>query len=268
MKVFFDMNNLAMRTFYINQQNDPSYDFWKYLMFEHVLNFVVDVSDQEDISEVVLAVDAGNYWRKDIYAPYKADRKKHRDDSIDWDEVFAVYKEFQRTIKKYLPWKVISVPKCEADDVIATLVRDTDERCVVHSGDSDYVQLLVDNVQVFSPSKGWLAFPLTLKLNGKEYLFADKDEYCKYAVLCGQGGKDNVYNVRTPTDWEPSETKKRKPPFGPAKAMKLIRENSVEEWLLKEGVRENYVRNQDLILFDRIPEWVRKSVREQAQECT
>ena len=42
-------------------------------------------------NDVILACDGFNYWRKEQFAPYKASRKKARDDSkLDWKFVFEI----------------------------------------------------------------------------------------------------------------------------------------------------------------------------------
>jgi hypothetical protein len=67
--------------------------------------------------------------------------------------------------------------------------------------------------------------------------------------------KDNVFNVRTPTDWQPTDQSKRKPPFGVKAAEKAMKAPEGQAaYLEKIGCTSTYERNRQLIDFNCIPE--------------
>ena len=47
---------------------------------------------QSEYGEIVIACDDRNYWRKQVFPYYKANRKKNRDASeINWNQVFDIF---------------------------------------------------------------------------------------------------------------------------------------------------------------------------------
>lgn len=112
----------------------------------------------KEYGEVVIAADGKFNWRKDYYPQYKAARKKGRDESdFDWKEAFRILNEVREEIKENMPYKVLHIDKCEADDVIGTLVENTAEfgnwePVMIISSDKDFAQLQrFDHVAQFSP---------------------------------------------------------------------------------------------------------------------
>jgi 5'-3' exonuclease len=256
------MNNLAMRLLHlpaINATSDrPNWDFWKYLMFSNIYDFLIYVFEEnpDEVIEITLACDKKEgSWRSKLYTPYKGNRVKRQD--IDWDLVFAQLGSFLYNIETLLPWKVIAINGCEADDIIAVVSRDAEAkgiRTIIHSGDSDYLQLKSDKIDIYVPHRDeYIDFPCTVNIANTKVRCNSPEEFLQLAVLTGQGCKDNVYNIKTPTDWQPTEEKKRKPPFGVKAAQKILNEG-LETSLEKLGFTDNYYRNKTLIDFACIPE--------------
>jgi 5'-3' exonuclease len=62
-------------------------------------------------------------------------------------------------IKTFLPYKVIEVETCEADDIIATLIKRVkrvvspahEKKVLILSGDKDFIQLHKENVKQYNP---------------------------------------------------------------------------------------------------------------------
>ena len=76
----------------------------------------------KEYGELVICCDAQNYWRKGIFPHYKANRKKSRDSSgLDWNKLFEALNKIRDEIRDYLPYKVIRIDRCEADDIIAAI---------------------------------------------------------------------------------------------------------------------------------------------------
>lgn len=98
----------------------------------------------------------GRSWRKDFYAPYKANRaetraamtaKEAEEDKIFW-ETFDKFKEF---IIDKTNCTVLHHPQLEADDLIAGFIRThPDDNHVVISTDSDFHQLIAPNVKQYN----------------------------------------------------------------------------------------------------------------------
>ena len=259
-RLFFDWNNLAMRLLHmpsVNIKTEPRYDFLAYLIFDNIYTEALKLAHETDKLEVILACDAHDgYWRKEIYPPYKADRVRSTD--IDWETAYAKLDNLKKIIAENTPWKVITVPHCEADDIIAVLSRaSTRTPCTVFSGDSDYLQLVSDNIRVFNPHYGeYVEFPNEIKISNGTTYCEDPEEFLALCILTGQGGKDNVYNVKTPTDFV-KEAGKRKPPLGLKGAIKIL--DDPEEFE-KYSSMENYERNKNLIDFSMIPYEIKKNV--------
>ena len=97
-----------------------------------------------------------------------------------------------------------------------------------------------------------------VKVGSAACLVSSKQDFVTLACMTGQGGKDNVYNIATPVDWQATDTKKRKPPFGTKAALKVWeqankQENILQEILSKKGMLTNYERNKLLIDLEQIP---------------
>lgn len=234
------------------------------MIFTIMYDFVVQCTEQfepGDTVDVVLALDSrGGYWRRDLYPPYKADRAEKRAvGGIDWPCAYAEFDKLTSTIDAFTPWKAVRATKCEADDVIYALsqlhqAENPDSIVIIHSGDSDYLQLVSDKVLLYSPiQKEFVDFPHVYSLSGGKVLCESPAEYLDYAIITGQGGKDNVYNIKTPTDWD-ATAGKRKPGCGIAAARKMMASmEGLETCLRNNGLWENYERTRQLIDMCALP---------------
>src|SRR5690348_3760357 len=81
-------------------------------------------------------------FRAELYPEYKANRKEA-------PEELSVQMEYFPKIVQGLGWPCLAVPGVEADDVIATLVREARERgweVVIYSADKDIMQMIGEGV--------------------------------------------------------------------------------------------------------------------------
>lgn len=104
--------------------------------------------------EIVFACDDKNNWRRTTFPYYKANRKKDRSDSsMDWNMMLGYLNELKAEFKENLPYKFLQVDTAEADDIIASLVREyTAEPKMIYSSDGDFQQLLrYPNTDLYSP---------------------------------------------------------------------------------------------------------------------
>jgi hypothetical protein len=119
---------------------------------------------KNNYGQMILALDnaSGGYWRKDVFPRYKSHRKNIKEISpIKWDEVFTYINKLLQMITDYLPWKVVSVKRAEADDIMLVLSRqfNKQEKIMLHSPDKDMIQAQkgTDNVFQYSAlTKKWL----------------------------------------------------------------------------------------------------------------
>jgi 5'-3' exonuclease len=206
--------------------------------------------------ELVICCDDKNYWRKDVFPYYKSHRKKDREESsFDWNAIFSVLNQVREELKEYFPYKVIHVPRTEADDIIATICSDAGklneyhedhERILILSTDKDFIQLQkYVNVDQYSP-------------RDKKYIRSQKPhEYIREHIMRGDRG-DGIPNFISSDDT-----------FVLGKRQSRLSTKKIEEWIHKkpedfcdEEMLRGYKRNESLIDFCQIPEWVHDSILE------
>jgi len=201
---------------------------------------------------MVICADGMNTWRKDYFPYYKANRKKGRDESDqDWTEIFRILHLVREEIAENLPYKVIHMDGVEADDIIASLVLETqefgkDEPVMIVSSDKDFIQLQkYKNVKQFSP----IQKKMVTDKNPRTYAFNH--------IMRGDTG-DGVPNVLSADDTFVSD-----------KSQTPLRQTKIDEWLEKsdvlkdvmpEHIFRNYQRNKKLIDLTEIPDDIQTTI--------
>lgn len=127
-------------------------------------------------SHVVICLE-GRSWRKDFYPPYKRNRadaraaktvKEKEEDDLFW-ETFDNFKTF---ITEKTNCTVLQHPQLEADDLIAGWIQaHPDSKHVIISTDTDFYQLLADNVKQYNG--------VTEETHTLEGIFDRKGKYVK-----------------------------------------------------------------------------------------
>lgn len=193
--------------------------------------------------QMVIACDDKQYWRKQFFPYYKANRKKARDASeIDWSLVFKSFDKLKQEIAENFPYPVIQVDSAEADDIIATFALEAkNEPIMILSGDKDFVQLQVNpNVSQYDPVRK----RAITHSNPKEYLLEH--------ILKGDTG-DGIPNVLSASDV-----------FVTGGRQRPMTQRRIEEIRLHgistEELRLNYQRNEKLIDFSHIPQELRDKI--------
>jgi len=152
--IIMDYNGIAMGSIIIEKTLNEE------LIRHMILNTIrmYRVKFHKEYGEVILAADGPGNWRRDAFPQYKASRRKTREDSdFDWNEAFRILNTVREEIKENFPYKVIQIDGCEADDIIGTIVANTQEfgnyePVMIVSADGDFKQLQrYDNVKQFSP---------------------------------------------------------------------------------------------------------------------
>lgn len=151
-------------------------------------------------TRVILVFDGqgGSTNKRYLYPEYKANR--HITKISNWDafdnqeeESESITAQIVRLIDylKCLPVDLVVIDKVEADDVIGYMTGQFTEKVYVLSTDQDYLQLVSENVSVFSPIKKIIYDPATVI---KEYGIPPHN-FLTHKVIVGDKG-DNVPGVR------------------------------------------------------------------------
>lgn len=193
--------------------------------------------------EIVIATDSRQYWRRDIFPYYKANRKATRDASgLPWPLIFEAMNKLKAELQDNFPYRYIEVLGAEADDIIAVLTRQfhtEDEPTLIISSDKDFIQLSGPKVKQWDPlRKRWLSSP-----SPKGFLLEH--------ILKGDVG-DGIPNVKAADD--SIVIKNRAPPI----TKKFL--NSFDLNTCNAEVKRNYYRNKTLIDLTCIPESVRLEI--------
>ena len=198
---------------------------------------------QHEYGEIVIACDDRNYWRKQVFPYYKANRKKNRDASeINWAQVFDIFNKNKGEIKDNFPYRVIQVESAEADDIIATLVTENNDKTIlILSADKDFVQLQkYATVKQYDPiRKKWIK-----EDNPQQYLYEH--------ILRGDQG-DGIPNILS--DDDTFVTDKRQKPMT-QKKMDIFKSEGISQEMLKR----NFARNEMLVDLTKIPDNIRNGV--------
>ena len=159
-----------------------------------------------DYGQIVLCTDAAKPWRRDFFPLYKANRKKSREaDDKDWKLIFDTLHKVKMEIKENFPYKYMYVRECEADDIIAVLVKHAPEGedILIVSGDKDFQQLhKYDNVKQWSPNLNKMIDCPDAKMFLKELNLKSKTEFYNYIKGMYKSKKEVSVNLpRAPRNY-------------------------------------------------------------------
>jgi hypothetical protein len=225
-------------------ENIPNKEMIRHMVINSLRGFNLKFKSQYG-DKIVLCADAGDPWRRDIYPNYKHARRKGRVDSAtDWDNIFNVITEIKHEIAENFPYVMMYVEKAEADDIIATLVKHTDEPIMIVSGDKDFIQLQTkSNVKQYSPIQ---------KVFVGEGL--DPKKFLHEQIIKGDRS-DGIPNILSPDDI-----------FLTGEKQRPINKKRLEEWAnvsnipLGSETSKYYERNKRLIDLSCIPEELERTI--------
>lgn len=209
--------------------------------------------------EIVIAIDSasGGYWRRDIASCYKRNRKKGREESPwDFKEIYRIMDDLIQEMTDNFPWKIIRVPRTEADDIIGVLTGHLVEqgrRVLIISSDSDFTQLHdMGDVSQWSP------------MQKKMVQSKHGDSWSDLVVKIAKGdAKDNIGPYRCPVDhFEKGE----RAPQTTKKHLQAL----TEDWksTVTEEDRERWAENMQLLDLRRVPEPYNSQILEAYQTTT
>lgn len=157
--ILIDTLNLAMRVRY--GMRAPDMDSMVGMAIHVMFNAIKKVWNQFDADHCVFLLE-GRSWRKDAYAPYKANRKvsaaaRPPEEVADDAQFFVAIDDFVKFLSEKTNASVIRHANAEADDLIARFIHlHPDDNHVIVSTDSDFMQLLAPNVKIYNGIAGLL----------------------------------------------------------------------------------------------------------------
>jgi hypothetical protein len=245
--ILLDLNQVMIANLMVQIQGGKA-DLQEDLIRHMVLNSIRLYRQKfKEYGELVICADDKNYWRKDVFPYYKAHRKEDREKSdLDWKMIFETLNKVKSEIKENFPYRVIQVPRAEADDVIGTLVNrfgaylnnSNNEKILILSGDKDFGQLQkYANVEQFSPvTKRWVKV-------------ADPRRFLKEHIMKGDRG-DGIPNFLSADSC--IVAKERQRPLASKKLNMWVDMDAIE-FCDREMLR-NYKRNEQLVDLDYVPQ--------------
>jgi 5'-3' exonuclease len=211
--------------------------------------------------KLVIACDGRDYWRRDVFSYYKANRAVAREKSkIDWKHVHQIIDMLKDELRSNFPYTIIEHHKAEADDIMGVLARRfggeddpfdiASEPILIISGDNDFVQLQkYDNVSQYnSVLKKWVTTN-------------DVDAALFQKIVTGDSG-DGIPNILSDDDSIINPDKRQRP----------LRTTKLEEWTLNRNggnpdwtdlMHRNFQRNQTLIDLTHTPQYIADDINDQ-----
>ena len=246
--ILVDFSGICLATILINKENDER-------MIRHMTLNSLRMYNQkfkENYGQMVLACDGPNNWRKEYFPQYKGVRRRSRQEStFDWNEAFRILNSLREEIRDNFPYKVIHMDQCEADDIIGTLVENSQqfgnfEPIMIVSADGDFKQLQkYDNVSQWSP--------LTKKLVEEGH----PRQNLKLKILQGDAG-DGVPNVLS--DDNSLIEGRRQTPLSKKKKEAILQDLIDGELLYAASWYRNYCRNETLIDLSKTPSSLKQNI--------
>jgi len=257
--IVIDTQNLFMRV--RHGVRAPDTDQQLALALHIILTSIKKVWNQFDGSHTVFCLE-GRSWRKNIYAPYKANRKaaaiKRTPREVEEDNVFfEVMDNFVQFVSKNTNCTVLRHPEAEADDMIARWISlHPNDQHIIISSDSDFQQLISENVKIYNGISGLLYTNtgiydkdgnIAKNKHGKEMPVPDPEWLLFEKCMRGDDG-DNVMSA-----FPGVRTKKLQEAFEDRSKQGFAWNNlMLSKWTDHEGkdhrVRDDYERN--LLLID------------------
>lgn len=245
--ILFDFNQTMISSIMTQlgdkDNNELNEDLMRHIVLSNILFYKKKFG--KEYGEVVLAADSGNYWRKDIFPYYKALRKEERKKSAyDWNLIFSLMDLVRDEIKENFPYKLLRLPKIEADDIIATLCINIPEPSMIISADKDFIQLQTNPyIRQYSPS-------------ARKYITHENPtKYLKEHIIRGDRG-DGIPNFLCEDDRIVSGVRQQP-----------VYTKNVVEWIemdpqdfCDEEQMKNYIRNKKLIDLTLIPKEITKQI--------
>ena len=253
--ILIDLNQVMISNLMAQSRGDlselPSKDAVRHSILNTIRAF--NVKFREEFGEVILCADAADPWRRDIFPNYKHQRRKGRVESkIDWNGLFQIMSEIREEFSTKLPYKLMHVEKCEADDIIATLVAQrTEDKYLIISGDKDFIQLQhYGDVYQFSPLL-------------KSFIGENQDAitFLREQIIRGDRS-DGVPNILSDDGIFLRDERQR-----PINKKRLAEWSNIDNIPLGSETRKYFERNKKLIDLSMIPKEISESIINRYKDC-
>lgn len=274
-----DLANTFFRARHVASRNNDTWE--KIGMAIHLtMSSVNMIVRQYGIDHVVFCLE-GRSWRKDYYPRYKAHRKLDEsvmtEREVEENKMFwETYEVFTTYLREKTNSSVLRVPNAEADDIIARFIdlHPNDEHFII-SSDSDFVQLISDNVKQYNGVNNQLITkdgyfndrgkPVKDKKTGEHKLLEDP-EYLLFKKIIRGDATDNVFSA-----YPGCREKGSKNTVGIREAFEDrfkqgFKWNNflLQKWVDHEGVehrvKDDYERNRILIDLRAQPDEIKEAV--------
>ena len=250
-----DFNQIFLSSIFSQLKQTSNFD--ANLVRHIVLSCILSYRNKwgNEYGDLVFCCDGKNYWRKEKFKYYKANRKKSRDSSgLNWTPIFDALNTIRAELKDNMPYRLIEIETAEADDIIATLCKTfhDKEKILILSGDRDFVALQkYPNVKQYSPVQ-------------KIFVSTDNPEvYLKNKILSGDRG-DGIPNLLSDDDCfvVPGKRQSRMT----QKRLDYYLRTPIEKY--EEGPLKNFRRNELLIDLSNVPSDLEHRILECYKEQT
>lgn len=257
--IIVDLNQVMLSNLMVQLGNHLNAHVEEAMVRHMVLNSIRSYKQKfsAEYGELVIACDNTNYWRKQLFPYYKANRKKAIAESeLNWKDIFECMNKIRAELKEFFPYRVIDVESAEADDIIGTLVAEfgqninTGMKILILSGDKDFIQLhKFANVSQYDP------------VRKKVISHNDPDRFLSEHIMKGDAG-DGVPNVLSDDNCFVVGTRQK--PMTAKKMEQLL--NSIPGKDYDEKTYRNFCRNRQLIDLSYIPNEIKEKVLNQYNE--
>lgn len=281
-----DTANTFFRARHVASRNSDAWE--KVGMALHLtLASVNQMVRMHKIDHVVFCLE-GRSFRKDLYEPYKKNRivdtLSQTEEEVEENALFRdTYEKFTTFLKEKTNCSVLRHERAEADDMIARFIHlhPNDEHFII-STDSDYVQLIAENVKQYNGVTNELITlqgyfkdsgkPVLDKKTKEPKLLEDTPDYLLFKKIIRGDAGDNVF-----TAYPRAPEKGSKNRIGIREAYEDRDRQGfnwnnfmLQRWIDHNGeeqrVRECYERNKTLIDLKAQPQEIKDAVDQRIRE--
>lgn len=281
-----DTANTFFRARHVASRNSDAWE--KVGMALHLtLASVNQMVRMHKIDHVVFCLE-GRSFRKDLYEPYKKNRivdtlsqteEEIEENTLFWD----TYDKFTTFLKEKTNCSVLRHERAEADDMIARFIHlHPDDEHFIISTDSDYVQLIAENVKQYNGVTNELITlqgyfkdsgkPVLDKKTKEPKLLEDTPDYLLFKKIIRGDSGDNVF-----TAYPRAPEKGSKNRIGIREAYEDRDRQGfnwnnfmLQRWIdhngVEQRVRECYERNKTLIDLKAQPQEIKDAVDQRIRE--
>jgi hypothetical protein len=247
MAILVDFSSLIVSA--ARAQRDDNCD--EGLLRHMALNVLLSVKKKfgTKYGEIILCCDTNKYWRRDMYPSYKGGRGKSKEVStFDWDSFYVMMDKIKEEIRTTFPYKMLELPRCEADDIIGVLALEAKEPTIIYSRDRDFIQCQANPLV-----RLYLADLKKLHEEIKPY----EADFLLFEKICTGDKGDWIPNVFSPIDSFDTGTRQKQ--CKQVYIDEMFKDPESPLWT--EDVKARWEMNKQLISLSMIPEEWKQQIR-------